>query len=92
MENENKQFPDKQLIINANFGDEEEIKRCIKARDLCGFIYDFKRILEEGANRIDNIDDPTGKDEILNIEYERLLSDYNNLLWDAGINLDELYS
>lgn len=72
--------------------DEIQIKRAVKAKDMCSFIYDFKEYLRREWKRIENIEKPTeydiNRDKIADI----LFQEYNDMLADHGIDLDELWS
>lgn len=72
--------------------DELQIKRAVKAKDLCSFIYNFKDFLRHEWKKIENISDPTREDEIYDKAIDKVLNEYNDMLLEHGIDLDELWS
>lgn len=71
--------------------DELQIKRAVKAKDLCSFIYNFKEYLRHEWKRIENIENPTEFDKHYDNAVDKILEEYNTRLAEDGIDLDELW-
>ena len=72
--------------------DELQIKRAVKAKDLCSFIYNFKEYLRREWKRIENIENPTEFDTYYDQAVDKIMEEYNTRLAEDGIDLDELWS
>jgi hypothetical protein len=74
-------------ILEFNLDDADDNKsfnRCSKALDMASVIWEFKyNSLRQLRNRLDNIE---SKDEVLDEVFET----FNDLLYENGINLDNL--
>lgn len=99
MEEETKKYPYMSLTINAEWGEEEEIKRVLKARDLCSFIWDFQQKFKEKQNHIEykmgEVEKDSEEMKKLNTEWnciDKLSEDWFRELEDHNISLDELWS
>ena len=98
-EEEKSKVPYMSLTINIEYGEDEELKRILKAKDLCSFIWDFQQRFKEQLNHIEYEMDKVEKDSVemkcLEAKYqevEAMQITWYNELNDKNISLDELWS
>jgi len=99
MEENIRKYPPYSLTINAGFGEEDEIKRAMKASDLCSFIWDFQQKFKEKINQIKYQMGDVERDSIemkqLNAKFqmiEEFEKEWYEELHEYNISLNEIYS